>query len=79
MLLPLTEWVDFLISRDDNQGKLYSSCQKHESLSLHDVVIFFVCNNLKVKLRTSLNTERSTEIKCIVLHVQNMIYCVRHV
>jgi hypothetical protein len=73
MLLPVTEWVDFLVSRDDEQGKIHRSCQKYESLSLHDVIIFFVCNKMKVKLCTSLNTERSTEIKCIFSHVQNTI------
>ena len=69
----LTEWVDFFISRDEYQGKIHRSCQKHESSSPNNVVIFFVCNKLKVKLCTSLNTERSTDSKCIVSHARNTI------
>jgi hypothetical protein len=46
--LALTEWVDFFISHDDNQEKIHRSCRKHEPLSLHDAVIFFVYNKLKV-------------------------------
>jgi hypothetical protein len=73
MLLPLIEWVDFLISRHNDQGKTHRSCQKHESLSLHNVVIFFVCNKLKVKSYTFLNTDKSTESKCTISHVKNTI------
>jgi hypothetical protein len=74
MLLPLTDWVDYLNSRDDDQGKIHKSRQKHtKKNSLRDVVIFFVCSKLKVKLCTAINTVKSTESKCIVSHAQNTI------
>jgi len=47
MQLACTAWVESLNTRYDGRRKAYRSCQKHDSLLLHD--FFFVYNKPKVK------------------------------
>jgi hypothetical protein len=67
--LTYTPWVESGFTRDNGQGKTYRSCQKHESLSLHDVVSFIT--SLKSNPCTALTTQITTENSCITSHAQN--------
>ena len=76
-----TAWVESLDTRQDGRGKTYTSCQKHDALSLHDVV--FLKNNhryllgvscrtsQKSNLYTALSTQSVKGNKSIILHSQN--------
>jgi hypothetical protein len=55
-------------TRDDGQGKTYRSCQKHESVSLHDLLStgrhlldFSFITSLKSNLCTTLTTLNTAE------------------
>jgi len=67
-----------LNTRDDGRGKTYRCCQKHESLSLHDLRftdrrlfgISFV-TSLKPNLCTAVGIQNTAENVCIISHAQN--------
>jgi len=76
--LTFTAWVVFLNTRHDGRGKKYRSCQKHESLSLHDLLYTgrhlltcFVSNKAKSNLCTATTTYNITEINFMIFHTQN--------
>lgn len=67
-----------LNTRNDSWGTTYRCCQKHESLSLHDLcftgrrlfAISFV-TSLKLNLCTVLSIQNTAENDCIISHAQN--------
>jgi hypothetical protein len=78
MQLTCTAWLQSLNTHDDGRGKTYRSCQKHNSLSLHDLLstghhslrIPFT-TNVQPNLCPALTTQNTTEHNCIILHAQN--------
>jgi hypothetical protein len=70
--------VESLQTRDAIWGKTCNFCQKHESLSLHELLssachllaVSFI-TSLKYYLCTALTTQNTTENNCIISHVQN--------
>jgi hypothetical protein len=54
MQLTCTVWVESLNTRDDGREKTYTSCQKHEILSSHDL-LFTGRHLLGVSFITSLS------------------------
>jgi hypothetical protein len=76
--LACTAWVESLSTRYNGRGKLYRSCQKHHSLSLHDLLhtgrhllrASFI-TSLKSHLCTPVTTYNTTQSNCIISHAQN--------
>ena len=62
--LNFTAWVDSLTTRDDDwEWKHIDPVEKHESLSLHDVV-FPLITGLKSNLFTDLTSQNNAENSC---------------
>jgi hypothetical protein len=59
-------------TREDNREKIYKSCQKHDFLSLHDIVCF-VCNRPHVKRTYTVTVQDTTEYSCFISYRQNTI------
>jgi hypothetical protein len=78
MQLTCTAWVESLKTSDDGRGKTYRSCQKHQSLSQHELLstgrhllrVSFIIR-LKSHLCTALTTQNTTETNGIISHAQN--------
>ena len=78
MQLTCTAWAGSLNTRDDDRRKAYRSCQKHESLSPHDLLstgrrllgLSFI-TSLKSNSCTVLTRYSTTENKFIILQAQN--------
>jgi len=77
MQFTCTAWVESLKTCEGGRGKTYSFCQKHRSLSLHDLWngryllgLSFV-TNLKSSLCKALTTQNTTENNSIILQAQN--------
>ena len=77
MQLTCTAWVESLNTRDDGRGKTYRSCQKLESISLHDLStgrhllgILFISSR-KSNLCRTVTTQNTTESNCVMSHAQN--------
>jgi len=74
-----TAWVQSLNIRDDGRGKkVYGPCQKHESLTLHGLLVITrhllwdsFMTTIKPDLRKDLAAQNTTHNDCIFLHSQN--------
>jgi len=78
MQLTFTAWGESLNTRSDGRGKIYRSCHKHETVSLHYILPtgghllgFSFITSLKSTLYTSLTTQNSTGNNCVISHAQN--------
>jgi len=78
MQLTCTAWVASRNTREGGRGKTYSFCQKHRSLSLHDLLWngryllgLSLVTNLKSSLSTALATQNTRENNSIILQAQN--------
>jgi hypothetical protein len=76
--LTCTALVESVNTCDDDRGrKTYRSCQKHESLSLHDLfawpfVRHFMYNKPKVKsMHSSAHIQHHTKHLCYLSHTQS--------
>ena len=73
MQLTCTAWVESLNTRDDGRGKTYRSCQKLESISLHDLLstgrhllgMLFISSR-KSNLCRTVTTQNTTESNCVM-------------
>ena len=73
-----TAWIESLNTHDKGREETYRSCQKHKSLSLHDLLytgrhllsVSFI-TSLKPNLCTALTTQNTTENNYIISRVQN--------
>jgi hypothetical protein len=76
--LTFTVWVQSLNTPYVGGEKIYRSCQKYDSLSLHDLLstghhllgVSFT-TSLKRNLCTALSKQNTTENNCIISHAQN--------
>jgi hypothetical protein len=72
MQLTCTAWVESLNTRDDVKGNTYRSCQKHESLSLHDHLLWVsFITSLEPNSCTALTIQNTKESNCVISHTQN--------
>ena len=76
--MTFTAWGQSLNTRKNGRGKIYRSCHKHESVSLHYILptgghlfnVSFI-TSLKSNLCTALTTRNSTGNNCVTSHAQN--------
>jgi hypothetical protein len=78
MQLTFTEWVESLNTGKDGRGKTYRSCQKHGSLSMHDLLStgrhllgVSLITTLKSHFCTAVPTQNATENSCNISYAQN--------